>query len=634
MTVAKALGGGLLPIGACLSTAAAYNKEFALKHTSTFAGNTLACRAGLATLDLLEENDRALIGQVAENGARLKEGLLELKNRFPGLIMEVRGRGFLLGLRFGLDRYSVEQGLLGYLGEQEALTALIVSYLLHVEGVRVGYTLNQGGILRIEPPLTATWEECLFLLHALERVLVLLDRGDLPALTAQVTGFRLPAPAKPEKPLLTIAASKAYARRRPVKLSPSDGRFAFLVHPLGWSDYTDADSTLSVLSEDQLATLSSALAENFDPFVIGETRVVARNGAVAYGEFILIPRRAEELKAMSHEEVSGEIRNAVLLAQKRGAKIVGLGGYTSVLTQGGLALKGTGMPPLTTGNSYTAIASRQTVRLAAGVRGWSLSRRTVAVVGAGGAVGQAASVLLAREAGRLLLLGNPTHPEETRQRLLQVAGMIVWCGKQLRVESGFAQGTVASWIAELDFVLPSKPDRAGLIALGEQLISRTGSVLVSVDAKGMLPEADIIVCCTSTTERMVSCDCLRPSAVVCDISRPTNVDDEVLTRRPDVMVLDGGVVRLPGGASLGLNMSLAAGHAYACMAETMMLAMDHRYEDMSLGFDLPLERVLDIGRLADDLDFQVVLNHKERKDREAENFSDNLAKAVGSGQSD
>src|SRR5262249_37425128 len=91
LTVAKALGGGLMPIGACLSPAAAYNPDFALKHTSTFAGNTLACRAGLAALDLLEEDGGALLDQVAENGARLKAGLTDLKQRFPELIAEVRG---------------------------------------------------------------------------------------------------------------------------------------------------------------------------------------------------------------------------------------------------------------------------------------------------------------------------------------------------------------------------------------------------------------------------------------------------------------------------------------------------------------------------------------------------------------
>jgi predicted amino acid dehydrogenase len=107
---------------------------------------------------------------------------------------------------------------------------------------------------------------------------------------------------------------------------------------------------------------------------------------------------------------------------------------------------------------------------------------------------------------------------------------------------------------------------------------------------------------------MVRADCLRPSAVVCDVSRPSNVATEVREKRPDVMILDGGVVRMPGEASLGFNSSLAKGHAYACMAETMMLAMEQHYQDTSLGFDLSLEQVLKLEWLADEHGFQVVID--------------------------
>ena len=609
LTVAKALGGGLVPIGACLSTAAAYNAEFALRHTSTFAGNTLACRAGLALLDALEENDHALVNRVAENGARLKEALLGLQRRFPNLIGEVRGRGYLLGLRFQINRHTMPGGLLGFFGEQEMFTLLVASHLLHFEGVRVGCTLNQGGVLRIEPPLNATWGECLYLLRGLERVLLRLERGDLSVLTAHVTGLELPAAAFDVPAVEVVPAEVTEARPR-VEPRCDDGRFAFLVHPLAWKDYSNLDHTLSPLSEEQLATLSTAIADNFDPVVIGETRVVGANGKAAYGEFILVPRRAEELKAMPHDEAVGEIRRAVALGKERGAQIVGLGAYTSVVTNGGLSLKGGGMPPLTTGNSYTAVATRQTVRLAAAERGWTLPRRTVAVVGAGGAIGQALSLLLAGDVGRLILLGNPAHPEESRQRLLQVAGRIVWSADKLSRGSVFNHGSVASWVTELDWPLPSRLDGATLMRLGEELIGRTGSVIVSVDHEEMLPRADIVVCCTSTTERMVRSERLRPSAVVCDTSRPSNVDPEVRERRSDVMVLDGGVVSLPCDSALGFNASLPEGRAYACMAETMMLAMDQRYRDMSLGFDLPLEQVLEMELLAEELGFQPVLERK------------------------
>jgi acetylornithine/succinyldiaminopimelate/putrescine aminotransferase/acyl-CoA synthetase (AMP-forming)/AMP-acid ligase II/predicted amino acid dehydrogenase/acyl carrier protein len=607
MTVAKALGGGLMPIGACLSTAAAYNDDFALKHTSTFAGNTLACRAGIAALDLLEENGGALIARVAGNGARMKEALLALKRSYPGIIGEVRGRGYFLGLNFGINRHNVDEGLMGYLGEQEALTGIVVSHLLHVENVRVGYTLNQGGVLRIEPPLTATWEECEVFLHALTRVLGRIERRNLALLTSPVTGYRtLPEAAETHRTRLQLGTPAPQQRQRRLDPQRNEGRFAFLAHPLAWKDFGDIDSSLDVLSDEQLGRLSTALGDNFDPLVIGETRVTGNNGKSAYGEFILVPRRAEELKAMPPRQALNEVLDAARVAKKRGAKIVGLGAYTSVVTQGGLSLKGRDLPALTSGNSYTVVAARQTVRLAAAERGWALPRRAVGIIGAGGAVGQALSILLSRDAGRLVLIGNPEHPAESRERLLQVAGRMVCSLDRLR-GTPFAIGSVAGWVDELELDVPPSPDRTTLKRLGEQLIARSHAVSISVDPAEYLPEVDVVVCCTSTTERIVREELLRPNAIVCDVSRPSNVAPEVRVRRQDVMVIESGIVRMPNDATLGFNASIGRGNAYACMAETMMLAIEQRYQDASLGFDLPLEQVLEMERLADELGFRVLL---------------------------
>ncbi len=58
------------------------------------------------------------------------------------MIREVRGRGFMLGIRFGVTRETFPGNLLGVLGEQELLTPVIASYLLNVEGLRVAPTLN------------------------------------------------------------------------------------------------------------------------------------------------------------------------------------------------------------------------------------------------------------------------------------------------------------------------------------------------------------------------------------------------------------------------------------------------------------------------------------------------------------
>jgi acetylornithine/succinyldiaminopimelate/putrescine aminotransferase len=100
LLLAKALGGGLVPIGACIVRPSAWDDRFGRLHSSTFAGGGLACAAGLATLDRLLADDAALIAQVRENGAVFRRGLEALKARYPDVIRDVRGRGYMLGLEF------------------------------------------------------------------------------------------------------------------------------------------------------------------------------------------------------------------------------------------------------------------------------------------------------------------------------------------------------------------------------------------------------------------------------------------------------------------------------------------------------------------------------------------------------
>ena len=86
-----------------------------------------------------------------------------------------------------------------------------------------------------------------------------------------------------------------------------------------------------------------------------------------------------------------------------------------------------------------------------------------------------------------------------------------------------------------------RPERAGLgiarVAVVPEILVHRRPVLAQ-----MMREADIVVSCTNTTERMIRPEFLRPSAVVCDVARPSNVSELVATGRRDVMVVDGAVV--------------------------------------------------------------------------------------------
>jgi putrescine aminotransferase len=139
MTLAKALGGGVVPIGAFIARPHLWDKlrRDPYLHSSTFGGNPLACRAALATLDVLVEEN--LPPQAEPLGARFRERLEEIRARHAGVVTQVRGRGLMLGVEFAHRDY-----------------ALMASAEAGRRGVITFYTLNNPTVIRIEPPLVIT----------------------------------------------------------------------------------------------------------------------------------------------------------------------------------------------------------------------------------------------------------------------------------------------------------------------------------------------------------------------------------------------------------------------------------------------------------------------------------------------
>lgn len=137
MTLAKCLGGGIMPIGAVMGTPAVWDAVFSenpLIHTSTFGGGGLACAAGIAAIQVIE--GEALVARSASMGALLKAELEKTAEKHSDLILEVRGRGLMIGVEFCEDE----------IGE------LVVAQLLK-RGMFVAYALNNPRVLRFEPPL-------------------------------------------------------------------------------------------------------------------------------------------------------------------------------------------------------------------------------------------------------------------------------------------------------------------------------------------------------------------------------------------------------------------------------------------------------------------------------------------------
>jgi predicted amino acid dehydrogenase len=271
---------------------------------------------------------------------------------------------------------------------------------------------------------------------------------------------------------------------------------------------------------------------------------------------------------------------------------VGLGAYTSVVTKGGLRLKKDAGVAITTGNSFTVVAAVDSVYKAVTELGTRLSDATIAVVGATGAIGRSVAILLGEEVSRLLLIGNPNRPEMSRKRLLKVAADVVQHLATVFHEESkrFAPGTVGAALVNRGPVPSPDADAAVWLELAEAL-EQEGRLLITTDIDAMLPEADLVVTATSSAEEIVTPSNLKFGAAVCDISRPPNVSRAVKDARPDVLVIDGGVVAVPGLPDFHWKFGFEQGLAYACMAETMILGLMHHYEDTSIGTDLNLPMI-------------------------------------------
>jgi putrescine aminotransferase len=175
MCLAKSLGGGLMPIGAFVSTPAVWNKAYGgmekcTLHTSTFGGNTRACAAGLAAIEtILKEN---LCQNAATVGAYFLEQLRALQERYP-IIQEVRGRGLFIGLEFRQPKGGLVNRITGGLVNkfaQEYSGALVAGELRNKHRIITAYTLNNPNVIRLEPPLIVTREQVDEVIAALQDI--------------------------------------------------------------------------------------------------------------------------------------------------------------------------------------------------------------------------------------------------------------------------------------------------------------------------------------------------------------------------------------------------------------------------------------------------------------------------------
>jgi fatty aldehyde-generating acyl-ACP reductase len=330
--------------------------------------------------------------------------------------------------------------------------------------------------------------------------------------------------------------------------------FAFIIHPIDPKrDVSRKFPTLGrVLTERQIDFFSTF----FPPVYISEIEGITSQstGKVIKGWFIACPYTPRRMMQLPERTVYRKIIQTGRMAEKLGADILGLGAFTSVVGDAGVTIANSLDVPVTTGDSYTVAMAVQAIRDAARVMDIRMQDATVAVVGATGAIGRVCAELLAAEAARTLLVARD--------------------GKKLE-------------------------------ALRERLKMGARSELVVSTKMDVLKDAQLILTVTSAIHDVIRPEHLQPGSVVCDVARPRDVSAMVAAARNDILVIDGGMVDVPGPVNFHFNFGFPEGKAYACMAETIALALDGRFEDYTVGKDITLERVQEITAIAEKHGFRM-----------------------------
>ncbi len=550
LLLAKALGGGLVPVGALVVRPEAWDDRFGRLHSSTFAGSGLAAAAGLAMLDRLTADEGALIARVRDLGGVLRAGLEALRDSYPDVIRDVRGRGFMQGVEF--QRFEDgPSAALAFASLNGGVTALIASWLMNVEGVLTAPMFNASHVLRLQPPLIAGREEIDRVLGALDRLCAVIRARDTGALVRHLV-------AAPKAPALL----REEGPRRGGGV-PRPGAFGFVIHYTEEEDILRSDPSFRGLSETERAEwqewvkrLGAGVARRLPP-------VTSPTGAVAEGCILSVPMLPEDMRGRGRAAATAMIRDAVDLAHAQGMGRVGLGAFTSIVTRGGETVTGRG-PGITSGNTLTTVAAVESLEAVSRRTGVALGQAHVVVVGASGAIGRLAAMMLARRAGRITLVGNAANPFAPR--------LLARVAEEVRASLIGAPGHPALG--------------AGLLHLEAR---RSGRVEVAwtTDRRGALAAADVVLVATSSEARLVDPKELSPGTLVCDVARPPNVERAEAARH-GVLVFDGGLVVPPAPVDLGPFRTLPQELCWGCLGETMLLALARVEGDLSIGSRLSL----------------------------------------------
>ncbi|HOE40846.1 MAG TPA: dehydrogenase [Rhodoferax sp.] len=333
-------------------------------------------------------------------------------------------------------------------------------------------------------------------------------------------------------------------------------RFAFVIHPLS-QDFIKKGFPIPKATPKFVMDRVETLAAHMPPMVYCKMdNIISPTGAEAEGWLISVGGTPKEMLARSPEFTYRRLLHAAKIAEKMGAQIMGLGAFTKVVGDAGITVARRSRLPITTGNSYSASgalwAATDAMRRMGLVDINKKSQKVAAksmVIGASGSIGSVSARLLAMAFEEVVIAGRDMKKLEELKKS----------------------------------ILKDTPD---------------ANVVCSIDYDELLADMDMIVTSTSGAGKSIlDITRVKPGCVITDVARPLDLPAKDVAKRPDVLVIESGEIELPtevhGMKSIGLPPNVI----YACLAETIVLALEGRFEVFTVGRDTEWEKVKEIYKL-------------------------------------
>ncbi|MBK9444326.1 MAG: dehydrogenase [Comamonadaceae bacterium] len=336
-------------------------------------------------------------------------------------------------------------------------------------------------------------------------------------------------------------------------------RFAFVIHPLS-QEYFKKVKPIDLLSQVSPPVLMNSLEKIMayaPPFVYSHVSGIrSPTGVEVEGWLISVGGTPKEIMRHSPEFTYRRLLDAAAMSKRLGAQIMGLGAFTKVVGDAGVTVAKRSPLPITTGNSYSASGALWAahdamlrMQLVPAPKGRQRAKFKAMVVGATGAIGSVCARLIAKVAEEVYLVS---------------------------------------------------PETAKLLSLKESILLETpdAKLFLSAKADKDIADMDMIVTATSGAgKKVLDIMNVKPGCVITDVARPLDLPASEVAKRPDVLVIESGEIQLPGDKVQMKNIGLPKGVAYACLAETIVLALEGRFENFTVGRAIEWEKVREIYKL-------------------------------------